>query len=94
MSTLAEKIDKQVEYQRTRHATSGDPMDLFVSADHLAAYLAEQTRADLRTVRRQVKAELERRADAGGIRRWLDAYGHSLRADRVDHYFLLADQQP
>ncbi len=88
MSTVAEKLGKQFEYQRTRHATSGDPMDLFVSVDHLAGYLAEQMRADLRTVRRQVKAELERMAEAGEIRRWTEVHGRSLRADREDHYFL------
>jgi len=31
VSTLAEKLDKQFAYQRTLHATSGDPMDLFLS---------------------------------------------------------------
>lgn len=85
---LGEKCQKQFAYQRTRHATTHDPMDLFVSVDHLAAYLAVQTRAELRTVRPKVKAELERRADLGEVRRWADVHGPSLRADRADHYFL------
>ncbi|MEU4558403.1 hypothetical protein AB0F72_08435 [Actinoplanes sp. NPDC023936] len=88
MSTVPQKMDKQFDYQRVRHVTSGDPMDLFVSVDDLAAYLAAQMRADLKTVRRQVKAELERRADAGMVQRWLDVHGQSLRPDRADHYFL------
>ena len=90
MSTLAEKMDKQFEYQRTLHATSADPMDLFVSVDHLATFLAGQMRAEPARTRSQVKAELERRADAGQVRRWVDVHGRSSRPDRVDHYFLNA----
>lgn len=88
MSTVEEKMGKQFEYQLTRFDTSNDLMDLFVSVDHLTELVAAQMRAEPARVRRQVKAELERVADAGGLRRWLDMYGPSLRADRVDHYFL------
>lgn len=91
MSTLTEKIDKQFEYQRTCYATSGDRGDLFVTVEHLAGLIAQQTRQDLRRVRRQVKAELERRVDDGGARRWLDVNGPSLRHDRVDHYYVVVD---
>lgn len=90
MSTVPEKMSKQFDYQRTLYATSEDPMDLFVSVDHLAEYLVAQTRGDRRLVRQQVKTELERLADEGVARRWLDVHGPSLRADRVDHYFLVA----
>jgi len=45
-------------------------------------------RAEAARLRPQVKAELERRADAGEVRRWSDVHGPSLRADRADHYFL------
>ena len=79
---------KQFAYQRTRHESSADLMDLFVSVDRLAAYLTEQTRGDARRIRRQVKAELERLADAGQVRRWGQVHGRSSRADRADHYFL------
>lgn len=89
MSTIPEKMAKQFEYQQTLFATSADPMDLFVSVDRLATYLASQMRADPRRVRAQVKAELERMADAGEARRWKEVYGRpSLRPHRVDHYFL------
>lgn len=91
MSTLPEKVDKQFTWQRTRHATSDNPMDLFVSVDDLADLIARQTRAEFSRVRRQVKAELEHRADTGEIRRWADVHGRSLRADRADHYFLTTD---
>jgi len=95
MADVVEKMAKQFTYQRTRFATTGDPMDLFVSVDHLAAYVALQMRAELRGVRSKVKAELERMADAREIRRWEAVYGTSQRADRIDHYFLWADgQQP
>jgi hypothetical protein len=94
VSTVPEKMSKQFEYQRTRFATSGDPMDLFVSVDQLAEYLAEQMRAELRGVRFKVKHELERMADAGEVRRWEAVYGTSHRSDRIDHYFLWADEQP
>nr|WP_221374524.1 hypothetical protein [Actinoplanes polyasparticus] len=90
MSTLAQKMDKHFDWQRTRHSTSADPMDLFVSVDDLVGYLAAQTRADERTVRRAVKTELERRADNGLVYRWAEVHGASLRADRADHYFLPA----
>jgi hypothetical protein len=88
MSTVTEKMTKQFEWQQTRFATSGDPGDLFVAVDQLAAYVALQMRAELRGVRRQVKTELERMAQAGQIRRWADVYGPSLRRERDDHYFL------
>lgn len=88
VSTVPEKMEKQFAYQRTRFATSGKSMDLFVSVDRLAEYLAEQTRGDARHIRRQVKEEMERLADAGQIRRWREVHGHSARFDRVDHYFL------
>ncbi|WP_203823049.1 hypothetical protein [Paractinoplanes ferrugineus] len=88
MSTLADKLDKQFDYQRTLYATSGDAADLFVEVDYLTAYFAQQTRQEPARLRRQVKVELERRADAGEVRRWLDVHGSSLRADRVDHYFI------
>lgn len=88
MSALSEKIDKQFTYQQTLFATSADSMDLFVSVDHLTAYLAEQMRAEPRRLRPQIKAELERRADEGQVRRWLEVHGSSLREDRQDHYFL------
>ena len=91
MSTVPQKMDKQFDYQRTCYATSADPMDLFVSVDHLAAYLAAQMRGDQNRMRREVKAELERRAEAGQVRRWVEVYGQSLRQDRVDHYFLPAE---
>jgi hypothetical protein len=88
VSTLAEKIDKQFVYQRTVYATSGNQMDLFVSVNRLTALIAVQTRGDVRVIRPRVKAELERRANAGEIRRWLDVHGPSARADRADHYYL------
>lgn len=89
MSTIPQKMDKQFDYQRTRYVASGDPMDLFVSVDHLAEYLVTRTRTDRGRVRQQVKAEMERRADAGEARRWAQVHGPSLRKDRADHYFLL-----
>jgi len=92
MSTVPEKMGKQFDYQRTRFATSAHLMDLFVSVDDLAEYLAAQMRADLPGVRRQVKAELERLADAGQIRRWAQVYGRSDRQDRDDHYFLRSEE--
>ncbi len=88
MSTLTEKLDKQFAWQRTRHESSGDPMDLFVSVDDLALYLAAQTGQELPRVRVAVKAEMERRAGAGLVRRWVEVHGRSLRVDRDDHYFL------
>jgi hypothetical protein len=94
MADVPEKMAKQFEYQRTLFATSRDPMDLFVSVDRLAEYLAEQMRADLRGVRFKVKHELERMADAGEIRRWEQLHGVSHRSDRIDHYFLWADERP
>lgn len=88
MSTLPEKIDKQFTYQRTQHATSGDPADLVVTVDHLTDLFAAQTRQDPKQVRRHVKADLEHRADLGELRRWLDVHGPSLRTDRADQYYL------
>jgi hypothetical protein len=88
MSTLPEKIDKQFAWQRTRYATSGDLMDPFVTVAHLAEYFATQMRDDPVWVGRRVKDELERRANAGEIRRWVDVHGPSLRRDRDDHYFI------
>lgn len=94
MSTLPEKLDKQFTYQRTCYATSGDRMDLFVSVNHMTDVITAQTRGDVKAVRRQVKAELERRADTGELHRWLDVHGSSLRQDRADHYFLTAEPGP
>ncbi|WP_045740772.1 hypothetical protein [Actinoplanes rectilineatus] len=88
MSSLAYRLDKQFVYQRTIHATSGDPQDLAVTVDHLTDLIAAQTRQDPDRVRRHVKVELERRADTGELLRWADVFGASLRADRADHYFL------
>lgn len=88
MASIAEKMAKQFEYQRTLYATSGHSGDLVVSVDWLAEYLAAQTRGELRGIRRQVRAELERLVVEGAVRRWLDVYGPSLRAVRKDHYVL------
>ncbi len=90
MSTRSEKLDKQFTYQQTVYATTNDPAELFVSVDRLTVLLASQTRAEPDRVRRWVKDELERRADAGELRRWLEVHGPSHRADRVDHYLLPA----
>lgn len=90
MSTLPEKLDKQFTYQRTVYATSGDRADLFVTVDHLTNLIAAQSRSDAKRTRQQVKAELERRADAGELRRWLAVNGPSYRQDRADHYYLTA----
>lgn len=92
MSGVLEKMDKQFHYQQTLFATTSNLDDLFVSVEHLSAYLAQQMRAEPRITRRQVKVELERLADAGKIRRWTEVYGQSLRPDRDDHYFLHAGQ--
>lgn len=94
MSTLPEKLTKQFTYQRTVYATSGDLMDLFVSVNHLTDLLVAQTRGDAKVMRRQVKTELERLADQGEIRRWLDVHGRSYRQDRADHYYLTAKPGP
>lgn len=91
MADLAEKIDKQLAYQRTLYGTRRKAMDLFVSTDNLTAYLANQMRAEPDRLRVKVKVELERRADAGELIRWTERYGQSYRADRADHYFLKGD---
>lgn len=94
MSTLPEKLDKQFTYQRTVYKTSGDLTDLLVSVDHLTNLVVAQTRGEPDRVRRQVKAELEQRTNAGLLERWLDIYPRSLRADRADHYCLTAEPGP
>jgi hypothetical protein len=90
VGTIAKKMAKQFEYQRTLFRTSAYIMDLFVAVDDLTAYLSMQARGDRRIIRRHVKAELERMASAGEARRWVEVYGRSQRADRDDHYFLTA----
>jgi FMN phosphatase YigB (HAD superfamily) len=89
MATTAQKMRKQFDYQHTLYATSSNLMDLFVSTDDLANYLAEQMRADVRRIRPQVKAELERMVKADLAARWEQVNGRSSRSDRQDHYFLV-----
>lgn len=91
MAGIREKLDKQFAWQLTRHATSGSQLDLLVVLDEVTDYLTAQMRADRDRVREGVRGELERRAEAGEIRRWLEVYGPSARPDRVNHYLLIAD---
>lgn len=83
MSTIEEKISKQLRYQFDE-----GPEQSFVSVTHLTSLISEQARLEEKRVRPRVKAELERLADKGVVCRWLDRWAGSNRPERVDHYFI------